>query len=380
MPDPTVLTPPSFVQYVYTDGSCVDPAHPGERWAAFSIVCLNVNLGDLVYESEHKCEQLLQESFMTLALGHVKGKQTINRAELQAAVLAHELEADLEVVTDSDYVLKTHRRLRTHPDLSRLHGVSNFDLLQRWHTLIWGKGLHTPTTKIRSHQLHVSNAQDPFLHRLGNEAADRVAKFAVNNLFQPYLQQLRKRQQEVQAARTFLESEFFLRTSLSQMWAQLLQQEEVSDSWNPVQDATDFTVLRIEQPLHFAISDDKWEAVHVSRYGTHFSELVLKWLLSLKWPSEADTRQPPVGISLFELTVNFLLTTQQGIPIQVDGEMIDADLHTAWCEPWLAPERPEPPRRAPPTPKGRPIGSLPFPGLRQAASAELRRNRWWNCG
>ena len=48
---------------------------------------------------------------------HVTGKQNIARAELMAAVIAHELELEIPVVTDSQYVIFSPRSSGEHTTL-----------------------------------------------------------------------------------------------------------------------------------------------------------------------------------------------------------------------------------------------------------------------
>lgn len=100
--------------------------------------------------------------------------------------------------------------------------------------------------------------------------------------------------------------------------------------WDPLAVQHHFSHLQINEVMDFSLPSDKWEVVHASRYGTIFSEAVLLWLQTLKWPEQPETRKPPIGITFFELTVNFLLTSQMAIPLQIDGRLIDVDSSGEW--------------------------------------------------
>eukprot|EP00438_Fugacium_kawagutii_P027547 Skav222831 [mRNA] locus=scaffold4760:122663:124910:- [translate_table: standard] len=314
----------------FTDGSCLAPTHVNERWAAFSIVCPLVDIDTLNSVPESRYHEIQQQSFFTVAVGHVHGKQTTNRAELTAALLVHEQARGITVITDSAYVLSRHALLQRCPDLSRLHRRSNFDLLARWHTLLWDRQMQTPTIKVKAHSLRDKTVSDPLAYKLGNDVADHVAKHAVAHLCAPYVQQMQHRLTQQEADRKMLSQQFALRTALSQLRTQLLKQADITDTWNPDQVADNFINLEVTSPMPFPLPTDRWEAVHASRYGTEFSELVLHWLQTLVWPTAAEPGRAPVGITLFELAINFLITSQRAILIPVDGGYIDVDRSDEW--------------------------------------------------
>eukprot|EP00438_Fugacium_kawagutii_P012520 Skav208180 [mRNA] locus=scaffold2530:151693:152349:- [translate_table: standard] len=201
----------------------------------------------------------------------MQGRQTINRAELTAALLVHEQNMGIEVVTDSDYVISRHKLLLRCPDCSRLHRKKNHDLLARWHFLIWQRRQTTVTTKVKAHALLDSSASDRLAFRQGNDVADRVAKHAVASLYTPYIQQLRQRSNQADESRTLLADQFHLRTDLSQLRSQLLKQDELTDAWDPDQVANGFATLQVSTPQAYPLPDDRWAVVHASRYGTEFS-------------------------------------------------------------------------------------------------------------
>eukprot|EP00438_Fugacium_kawagutii_P032564 Skav217938 [mRNA] locus=scaffold1737:126699:129917:- [translate_table: standard] len=314
----------------FTDGSCLEPARAQSRWATYAIVCpvRDIHRSETLSPDEYNVFQ--HSVFYTVAVGHVRGQQTINRAELTAAVLVHEQRRGIEVVTDSDYVLKRHRMLQNTPDVHRLHKKANFDLLQRWHKLLWEDRISTPTTKVKAHALGDPTSSDPLVYRLGNDVADKVAKHAASHLVKPYIAQLTERSASLQQDMQLLDQQFKLRTDLSQLRAQLLKQEEVAAPWNPDEVAAHFSAHTVDNPETYLLADDGWEAIHASKYGTEFSELVIRWSQTLRWPKEPEPGRMPIGISLFELAINFLITSQRAILTQVDGTFLDVDRTVAW--------------------------------------------------
>eukprot|EP00438_Fugacium_kawagutii_P006411 Skav224264 [mRNA] locus=scaffold2636:201124:202086:- [translate_table: standard] len=190
--------------------------------------------------------------------------------------------------------------------------------------------MQTPTVKVKAHSLRDNTVSDPLAYKLGNDVADHVAKHAVAHLCAPYVQQMQHRLSQQEADRKLLSQQFALRTALSQLRTQLLKQADITDTWNPDQVADNFINLEVTSPMPFPLPTDRWEAVHASRYGTEFSELVLHWLQTLVWPTAAEPGRAPVGITLFELAINFLITSQRAILIPVDGCYIDVDRSNEW--------------------------------------------------
>lgn len=66
----------------------------------------------------------------------------------------------------------------------------------------------------------------------------------------------------------------------------------------------------INDSMQFHISDDHQLAAEASRWGVAYTSLIYSWLSSLRWP-QASTGDDGVGITWYELAVNFWLKTQQ---------------------------------------------------------------------
>ncbi|CAL1149853.1 unnamed protein product, partial [Cladocopium goreaui] len=178
-PDCTPLTykPVCF----FTDGSCHLPQDRTHCWASYAIVCTHHQLHDLPVDKLEDAPWLLHNCFDTLAASHVTGKQNIARAELMAAVIAHELELEIPVVTDSQYVISAHAAVENTPHSWKLHKKKNYDLLKRLHVLHWEKRRDIPVRKVRAHQSISPQDADAF-EKVGNRVADCAA-----NLTQKYL-------------------------------------------------------------------------------------------------------------------------------------------------------------------------------------------------
>lgn len=139
-----------------------------------------------------------------------------------------------------------------------------------------------------------------------NEVADRVTKKAARELLPVYVAQVSERARAMADACSFLSKQFVLRADLSQMRAQLLKTQEIQECWEPAEVASDFISHAAAQPMDFSLADQKWDVIPCRRHGQVFNEFVLlRWLQTIRWPTTGDTRQPPVGISWFELSVFF---------------------------------------------------------------------------
>lgn len=65
---------------VFTDGSCMHPTLSDERWASYSIVFSHLSREVLNACPQDQIKQLQNAAFHTLAVGHVQGSQSVDRA------------------------------------------------------------------------------------------------------------------------------------------------------------------------------------------------------------------------------------------------------------------------------------------------------------
>eukprot|EP00438_Fugacium_kawagutii_P000188 Skav205009 [mRNA] locus=scaffold2134:72552:76577:- [translate_table: standard] len=320
--------------FVYTDGSCYHNADPRSSYATYAAV-FPVQpyevLQDLALQGP---AYLLQHGYSVLCVNHVTGAATVPRAELMAMVAVHELGADITVVTDSAYVMNIHDRVVRTPRAHHLHLEPNFDLILRLHRVIWDRRLPAAVLKVRAHQDLHQGTKEERLHRMGNAAADEAAKQGARTLMRAFTAQLDEQAQQRKRDMQLLAAHFSLlydlgvhRLHLQQPDQQVQIHQEPTDflqrllDWQP--DSTEVFVL----PDHLDLED----RLHCSHWGTAFSDLVIQWLASLRWPATMDGMQtgaPPIGITWFELALNFWLLTQRAPLVN-----IPQDGRTCWVDP-----------------------------------------------
>lgn len=132
----------------------------------------------MLKQSTHNTYQ--SQTFQVLATGHCTGLQTINRAELQAMVVAVEAIAPLQpqssisFCTDSQYVANFVQAIEYGHVDSHPHKHSHWDLIQR--LMFWWDPVHYTIIKIKSHR-KVEDATSPqdCLNIWGNMFADEAA-------------------------------------------------------------------------------------------------------------------------------------------------------------------------------------------------------------
>ena len=308
-PDCTPLTykPVCF----FTDGSCHLPQDRTHRWASYAIVCTHHQLHDLPVDKLEDAPWLLN-CFDTLAASHVTGKQNIARAELMAAVIAHELELGIPVVTDSQYVISAHAAVENTPHSWKFHKKKNYDLLKRLHVLHWEKRRDIPVRKVRAHQSIYPQDADAF-EKVGNRVADCAANLTQKYLAKPVTQALTKLSQECSHSKSILTQHYQMRYELAEL-RKRLDSEAVT---HVVADTKEqrFIDYHVSNPVMYTIPANLFELVHASRWGSLYSDLLLRWLQTLQWPRQPDRRKPAVGITWLELACNFMVTTQHTIPI-----------------------------------------------------------------
>lgn len=186
LPEPQLTEPAQTAICLFTDGSTLNGNKKFPQ-SAYAIVAPKVSVECILAHSHFSVNDHVEHHFDVLGVAHVTGKQSNNRAELFAVVVAHEKQTQLPVVTDSGYVLSMHALLRATPALHMLHKRANWDLLQRWHVLIWDKQLNTPTVKVAAHQELLALRGMDLFHAIGNGVADVAAKRACTQLHVDYL-------------------------------------------------------------------------------------------------------------------------------------------------------------------------------------------------
>ena len=184
MPDPILHLPDHALEGpIYTDGSCQMPDKPRFRYACYAAVCWNPTKSALPDLLSMTPEDRLQRHFHVVAVTTLSGRQTIARAELYIVVLLAEAMVHGPIYSDSMYVLHTRALLLATPDWRDLRLKPNFDLLYRWHVVIWVRNHDVPVYKVAAHEtLSLTTPPVELYHQLGNDAADAAAKSAAADL------------------------------------------------------------------------------------------------------------------------------------------------------------------------------------------------------
>ena len=259
----------------YTDGSCVFPAHSCIRWAAYGII------QDLRDPTTWSYEDLLNlhfetpNAFQIVAVGLCPGRQTIQRAELEAVLLLLENDTDIDVYTDSAYVILQVQRIRSGAPITDLALCPNYDQLLRLHRVLTTT-VHTPGIwKVKAHQkVDRTFTYEELLHATGNQHVDEVAKKAANSLGGPLQTVLRQQAAEYLEHRERLLQHLSFRVDLNkQRTLCIAKQNQPEDVTPPDTDSAFHTLVtwQVRQPHWKADPDFRDDRVLFASF----------WVLSL---------------------------------------------------------------------------------------------------
>eukprot|EP00438_Fugacium_kawagutii_P013133 Skav233637 [mRNA] locus=scaffold2779:180403:185637:- [translate_table: standard] len=318
MPDTVTRSLASIPECFFTDGTCLFPTDSRHRRAGYAILAPKGPLEALADIQTFDLATLNQH-FDTIALGHQRGSQTVDRSELEAAITAHEFESGSPVVTDSQYVVDTGNLIRATPHLRMLHKKPHFDLLKRWHFLVWDLQLLTPTQKIKAHQpLHGCAGHERAL-RVGNYFADLAVKHRVKQLHREYQDLLNQMADEFHCSQRHYRQQLQLRSDLAAFRKQLEKSKPEAILNRHAANHRRLLHWTCPDGYRFELSESELaEVCHSSRYGVRYTELILRWLQQLRWPTTDDPDQSDPGITWIELVFNFWLVAQQVILMPFD--------------------------------------------------------------
>ena len=299
LPSPELdLTRLTLNSVVFTDGSCSHPVNPRFRVSSYAAVTA------------------MEDGYATIAVSHCQGRQTIPRAELSAVVLVDSHANVAAIVTDSAYVLQVRQKLQRVTDIRTMHLEKNYDLLKQWWLSIQMKDSSAQVFKVKAHQtLQTSDPELAFL-RQGNAMADEAAKIVNKSLLPDYLKSLEQSFTEWTVFKRLMIQQYNMRFEMSMKRVQLLRQQPV----RPQADSCGlqwFVQYGVEEPRVFTPPEEAFSHIHASHWGTTFSGLLLDWLATLEWPAAEPSKTTAVGITWFELAINFQVVTQQSIPVSV---------------------------------------------------------------
>ena len=154
------------------------------------------------------------------------------------------------------------------------------------------------------------------LLRKGNSVVDEVAKMASSSLLPDFLSSWHGAYEATRNFTRLLLQQYNMRYEMSMLRVQLDSQQ----SAKPRRDSCDlhwFCQYTVEEPQIFQPPEEAFQHIHASNWGTTFSGLLLDWLATLMWPRTEPSKASAVGITWFELAVNFQVVSQQTIPVNV---------------------------------------------------------------
>ena len=180
----------------FSDGSCDHPEAVSVSKASWAIIAL---VPDSISQLEEGIQvgkgiQQYHDQFVTVAVSACHGEQTINRAELQAAVTLQEAWDDTCLITDSSYVISCFDLVRSIETPEELAFRANSDLLYRLYKVNHnGWGRNNIMIKVQSHTWRNGEPTNERLgHSLGNELADEQAKRANKELDMSFYQSVQE--------------------------------------------------------------------------------------------------------------------------------------------------------------------------------------------
>ena len=304
---------------MFSDGSCRNPTHPDFRRASFSLVyhsAVNFEIcAGIVDQFQHN--QKVPRSFQVFTTGPCSDFQSIPRAELLAAMVLMLQGLNTILYTDSQYVVDICARLGYVLDIAQTQTWANFDILKTiWSCLQTGL---TKLEKVKAHAIKITDppTMDTFV-KIGNHAADTAAKAALQHLDET--SPIHGNYAEYKNSHAIVMMQMKFRHSLQVARAKCFQQQETCSNPHTLhnfQNKQDHLYnLRHEQGARYTFTDDEFDRLQNSLWGTTFSQRILTWLSTLQWPATPEPSGAQ-GITWFELAVNFQTAMQCGLVVNI---------------------------------------------------------------
>ena len=320
----------------YTDGTCVHPSVPQARHSAWALVrdcsCTLAQRSGAI--SLWRREGVLPPSLCVVDRGFVGGLQSIQRAELTAALQAVSMGkaagcVPTHVITDSAYVVHVFRQLLQGRFEVFIRRAANVDLLLALRA-VWFPGVSV--FQIKSH-LDPCQAATPeqCWGILGNQQADRACQLAIQADLSVVHEMAAAVAQHTKVQHTQLQAVYAYLLALNTATCTRLN----ASSHAVAAPARDGRVpLDMQSPLWIAWKQARiarspladapnpgWHVFLHSSWGAAFSWRVWQWLHTLEWRQGTDQGLP--GITTLELFCNFVATTAtlppHPIPHSSDG-------------------------------------------------------------
>ena len=304
---------------IFSDGSCRLPTEPSFRRASYALVYHPAVTFETcaAIVSQFQQTQKIPNTYQVLATGPCSNFQSIPRAELQAAMVLMKQGLTTTLYTDSQYVIDICDRLGYVLDIAQMQSWANFDIL----TTIWTSlktGL-TKLEKVKAHDIKITDSpnMDTF-EKIGNHAADAAAKAALQHLDE--ITPMHENYEEHKTQSDMAMQQMKFRHSIQVARAKCLQQKDITQhphTYCTFQTNRDrlYQVLH-EEGMRYSFTDQEFDRLQNSLWGTTFSHRILTWLSLLQWPANPE-RPGSQGITWFELAVNFQTVMQCGLVVNV---------------------------------------------------------------
>ena len=349
---------------LFTDGTCAHPQIPQARHAAWSVVLDAADTPALREEAVRFWKETGQgpPCFQTWACGLVPGVQSINRAELVAAIQAVSLGfcagcLPTHIHTDSSYVFRILSTFALGAAESLMDSSSNVDLLRQLRD-VWFQGVSVQ--KVRSHVQPAPGAtQDMIWLFLGNAAADRACEHARRNDLSVVVEMV----DSIASARSaqleqlhlvykyLLDLHFATNRVINQTKdSSSLGREDLPDPPDP-SEVVVFSEVALQQwvqyrrlPMQAQPLDEPSPAGYIySTWGPTFAWQLWKWAQTLVWTDEVVDAGG--GVTTLELFCNFVVHSAALPPLVFQGpqkrricldfDSPEARLHPRTLRSWL---------------------------------------------
>ena len=300
----------------YTDGSCRFPTLPSAQLSAFAIVYDN-----LQSDAERaQCAELVRgtgvmpSELIAVQVALTPGPQTINRAEFSAILQIIRSCTSAIIVTDSQWSISLFEQVSDNPNITDFVNHENFDLIVALIHLCEYRDLSQfQLKKVKSH-LSDDDASDS-LHLydiIGNRFADSLANKGTEATRSPV------HEVQCEVSEWYSHQQRLLKAYLGFLVLADIRRSDAKDKLQSKE--RHVSTLFVEDLLHWQTDNtytmdipqqvsDKFLGAFIP--GASVLQCLLQWATMVKWPT-GDS--PGLGISVYELAVNFVGTTHCLIP------------------------------------------------------------------
>eukprot|EP00438_Fugacium_kawagutii_P029358 Skav203293 [mRNA] locus=scaffold5484:137994:142763:+ [translate_table: standard] len=307
---------------VFTDGSCIHPTQCECSVATWAVVidkakphehCAAVQL--YIYQN------IIAPTFCIHDSGFVQGRQSNDRAELTAILMAVSSFYYIEIRSDSEYAIGATNNILDGAEVRHLLLRVNSDLLLELHRVLFGRDRsHVRLCHTRAHRdIHAIEDVHEAHSALGNHVADRAAAAVWRE---------RAGSQTKEIVRTIHEHYGTQTKRWNQFSQYLVEQTKMISDWKHPTTSTSeghfegydatFHKLLHWSPGCATMSFDTGltdEQAVCFPHPAYFVLAVSQWLACLRWPTCVQPDDP--GITWLELLVDCISSTGVQIPKQL---------------------------------------------------------------